>query len=504
MIAGGSYQLRDHVVYGGDNIAWGQFKELGFRMGNLLLSFSAPEAFVKMDYTPGQGVVRISGRARAYFIDRFGCYNDTMSYPLDQRFYIVDISIRNGMVAVPNLVRLPYGAGGIAFSVSQTSINTGVVYPEAHPTANVTFALSDIGASFLQTTMASLLAIVNPVQLLVVSNTLTADAFQGWKGMASVVTDCSTPAHNSYASNLQTQMCAMYDPSSQNGTGWMMFSVEALCNNDCTPAPTPGLCTDEEPANTQSSPPVVIPLPVNITSNVSSAPPVCVPIDSFGIGDVPLYEVDFSNAGVVCGRIVESTFPPMIQGDDAISYKSTNITQNIEDYGLFLDYYALYNSSVVRGRSRFTRFNIYTVVGRVALYVKIRWFYEGVVAIPLNFVTKVKVGGDEAITCGQVGQLVVACRIEFPSYNLPLYIGYATSPHYVLPSNVQLRGLNIQNVISSPYDGHLCVIRPNITYGNYADGACRDGGGSKFAGGTGSYNQHTVVTGNDIIFYAGK
>lgn len=504
LLAGGSYQLRDHVVYGGDNIAWGQFKELGFRMGNLLLSFSAPESFVKMDYTPGQGVIRISGRARAYFIDRFGCYNDSMSYPLDQRFYIVDISIRNGIMSVPNLVRLPYGAGGVALSISQTSVNTGVVYPEAYPSANVTFALSDIGSSFLQTTMGSLLSIIDPVQLLVVSNTLTADAFQGWKGMASVVTDCSTPVSDPYAMNLQTQMCALYDPSSPNGTGWMMFAVEALCNNDCTPAPTPGLCADEEPTNSQSSTPVSIPLPVNITSNVSSAPPVCVPIDSFGVGDVPLYEVDFSNAGVVCGRMVESTFPPMIQGDDAISYKSTNITQNIEDYGLFLDYYVLYNSSIVRGGSHFTRFNIYTVVGRVALYVKIRWFYEGVVAIPLNFVTKVKVGDDEAITCGQVGQLVVACRIEFPSYNLPLYIGYATSPHYVLPANVQLRGLNIQNVISSPYDRHLCVIRPNITYGNYADGACRDGGGSKFAGGTGSYNQHTVVTGNDIIFYAGK
>jgi hypothetical protein len=216
--------------------------------------------------------------------------------------------------------------------------------------------------------------------------------------------------------------------------------------------------------------------------------------------------VQFGSSGTVCGIINDATTVPISVNAPGVYYGSSNVTLNPWDYGLFLDYYAIFNTSVVEGGDVFVKFNLFTVVARVAIYIKIQW-YTGSNAVPLpgNFQTLVGVNPATASLCGMAGSSIASCIIPFPAYNHPLYIGYRTTPRYVLPFNVQLRGLVVTPLTWSPVTvTSYCAIAPNITFGTFADGACRSGGGgSNPSDGTYSFNERVLVDGLDIILTSG-
>ena len=548
---GGTYQLKDYVV---ENPVYNWYKknftQLGLQIGYLNLQFSTIISNVKLYYTPGQGLVRVFGVAR--MVPSVGSCVLKLPYPLSNEPWIVDITVRTGLNSVPYLSRQPISYGGYPFFVVETDptannisipvyrskLNRGIIYPDGFPEFNITFGLQTLSPIVLDISVKPAIAgsIANAEMIITSSLELAQqEAGSSWTGIAAFQTDanCSNitaqqaPLTSDTYAYLQWLGCQNYENTqpqttpwpASNGTGWMLFGVESLCNEDQPLTPgIPGASGSKSGTQsksqsmsrqiTQSFSAQLSPLPPpNITNyNITRQPRVCYPFNSTG-GEVPAFMVQFGSSGTVCGIINDATTIPVAVESPGIYYGSSNLTLNPWDLGLFLDYYAVFNTSVVEGGDIFVKFNLFTVVARVAIYIKIQW-YTGSSTVPLpgNFQTLVGVDPASASICGMAGSSVASCIIPFPAYNHPLYIGYRTTPRFVLPFNVQLRGVVITPLTWSPVTAtSYCAIAPNITLGTYADGACRSGGGgSNPSDGTYSFNERVLVDGLDIILTSGS
>lgn len=554
---GGVYQLKDFIVQDNDRYSavWysKNFTNMGIKIGYVNLAFSARESNVRMTYSPGRGLVSIYGTVYPEVSDG----NCVFELPpaLATQPWIVNITLTAGLNSVPYLTRQPWSTGGTPFFVVETDpahgnrsmpvfrskYNRGVIYPDGYPQFNITFGLQSISPTILSNiTNAAIDDLYDAEMIITSAYYVRQNDGPQWVGISEfqMDTNCSAyvnsttqqpllPAPNATTNTyeyLQWLGCQNFQGSTPAssywpktaGAGWMLFGIEALCNG---PNPqTPGIGQGSNSASqsrthsssiSYSGTPNIHPLPPpNISNyNITKQPRVCTPIDSAGHGEVPGFMVQFSSSGTVCGIFDQATAPPLTVTSDDVFYGSSNLTLNPWDLGLFLDYYAAFNSSVIGGRSGFVQFDLFTNVGRVAIFIKLQWYTgSNSTQLPGNFVTLVGTSPETASACGIPGAAVVACIIPFPSYTSPLFIGYKTVPRYILPFNVQLRGLVVSPITWSPtVQTSYCVIAPNITFGSFADGACRSGGGgSNPSDGTYSYNEHVLVDGLDIVFTSGR
>jgi hypothetical protein len=544
---GSVYQLKDYVV---ENPAYSWYHknitQLGLQLGYINLQFSTNMSNVKLFYTPGQGTVRIYGVAR--MVATVGsCTLPLNGSLLETQPWIVDITVKAGLNSVPYLSRQPISYGGYPFFVVETDpaannisipvfrsqFNRGVIYPDGFPQYNITFGLQTLSPVVIDVSLnAAIAGSIGNAEMIITSSPQLAiqQAGSSWTGIAAfqMDTNCSgftgfpAPPSNQTYQYLQWLGCQNYENTqprdtpwpASNGTGWMLFGVESSCSGvqPMTPGiPGPSNSQSKSQSSsrqiTQSHSAQLSPLPPpNITNyNITRQPRVCYPFNATG-GEVPAFMVQFGSSGTVCGIINDATTVPVSVNAPGVYYGSSNVTLNPWDYGLFLDYYAIFNTSVVEGGDVFVKFNLFTVVARVAIYIKIQW-YTGSSSVPLpgNFQTLVGVNPATASMCGMAGSSIASCIIPFPAYNHPLYIGYRTTPRYVLPFNVQLRGVVITPLTWSPVTvTSYCAIAPNITLGTFADGACRSGGGgSNPSDGTYSFNERVLVDGLDIILTSG-
>lgn len=567
---GGVYQLKDYLV---ESVStdWynNNFTALGLKLGYLNLRFSSEMSSVKMYYTPGQGSVRLYGPAQMQVFNGSCVYeqsNPWLPPPWNSNVWVMDIELTAGLNSIPYLSRRPWSFGGYNFFVTEvdpshnnasipvfrSSSNRGIIYPDGFPEYNVTFGMQTLTPTILSSAFSSAFGTVNFAEMIIVSQPSVDQPYgEQWVGVGEFQMNANCSLYTGLPPPVlveeygiwlgcqnykNTQPISSYWPPTAGGAGWFMFGVEDACTS---PGPnTPGFShntptqtktrthtrspeqsnsyseiqtASEEPTQSLSPTPNVNPLPPpNISNyNITKQPRVCQPYNNMGGGEVPGYMVQFSSTGTVCGILTQATAPPVSVGATDVLYGSSNLTLNPWDLGLFLDYYAAFNSSQIRGGSGLLQFNLFTVVGRVAVFVKLQW-YSGnsttAAVLPGNFQTLVGTSPTSTSTCGLPGAAVVACILPFPSYDSPLYIGYRTVPSYRLPFDVQLRGLIITPITWSPVVANsYCVIAPNITFGTFADGACRTGGGgSNPSGGTYSYNERVLVDGLDIIFTGGN
>jgi len=590
LLPGGIYQVRDHFVknYPSNQGDWFQaFRRLGIRMGLVWLTFTDPGTSVRFIYTPGSGMVQLKGRAYGRITSDVCQFNNYVIQNMQTAYYQFELNITLGMNVVHNLVRQPLGPGGIPFFVSETDssnqtfavsesgVNRGVFYLESDPTNRVDFGLADIDSTFLTADLDPIISALDPVQFMMISGQGTDIGYDGWTGLFHLQHNCLADSSKNDSSKLSYYICNYNFPpstqrrtsfASQYGYGWGMFVVEGVCN-DCEPAPTPGLCAEHgihhtHESNSMSQTPTEshpnsqsVTLPgdsVGVWGDGDdnfAAPPMCASFDPSSTNQDDVYEangvvptslvvdtniVDEDNINIVSGRIVRATFPPTIHNDPAITYEFTDIVLNPADANFVNDYYASFNSSVIKGGKRFVQFGLDTLVLRTGLYVEIQWYYKrddidadydsdniaNITTFPGNFITLLYAEDEEKdtpIQCGGAGLSFVSCYIPFPPYNSPLHIGYGTEPNYQLKHTAQLRGVRITQLIAcnpsfmyndapNPNCNELdtCFIAPLLKFGTLATAAARDGAGTNSAYGTTGYNRNIVTEGLALALYGDK
>jgi hypothetical protein len=104
----------------------------------------------------------------------------------------------------------------------------------------------------------------------------------------------------------------------------------------------------------------------------------------------------------------------------------------------------------------------------------------GLYILPPNLQVVVGAGASPRFACARVNN-IARCNVPFPEYGGYLYIGIATTPHYVLPNDVgfayvqmlMVNGLGFDNTFSEvPEIGQPNCVMLNISVGTPHDPAC--------------------------------